>query len=87
MPAFIVSTGGGWSGSLGLQDLPEVALVLWSCVPSFRPLSCFALGALPTNMALFRVLRGFSAGFGVLVCVCIAFLFFVFFLVFVCVRG
>ena len=48
------------------------AFVLWSCVPSFCPLSCFALGALLANMALFRILRGFLAGFGVLVWVCIA---------------
>ena len=41
------------------QDLPEVALVLWSCVPSFCPLSRFAFGALLANMPLFRVLRAF----------------------------
>ena len=55
-----------------MLDLPEVALVLWSCVPSFCPLSRFALGALLANMALFRVLKGFLARFGVLVWVCIA---------------
>ena len=39
---------------------------LWSSggvFPPFRPLSRFALGALPTNVALFRVLRGFLARF------------------------
>ena len=44
----------------GIQDLPEVALVLWSCVPL---LYCFALGALLVNMALFRVFRAFLARF------------------------
>ena len=56
---FGVPTGGMWSGSLGVQDLPEVALVLWWRVPSFCPLSRFVFGALLANMALFRVLRGF----------------------------
>ena len=68
---FGVSTGCRWSGSLGLQDLPEVALVLWSCVPSFCPLSRFALGALSLNMALFRVFKGVFRGFcGVCVGLC-----------------
>ena len=35
------------------------------CVPSFGPLYRFALGALLANMALFRVLRGFSGFYGV----------------------
>ena len=43
------------ASSLGLQDLPEVALVLWSCVPSFCPLSRFVFGALYLNVPLFRV--------------------------------
>ena len=63
------------------------ALVLWSCVPSFRPLSCFDLGVLPTNMALFRILRGFLEGFGVLVWVCIACVLCGACGAFVCVRG
>ena len=48
-----------------------LAPLLWSCVPSFCPLCCFALVASLANMALFRVLRAFPAGFGVLVWVCI----------------
>ena len=55
-----------------LQDLPELALVLWSCVPSFCPLSRFACGVLRLNMALFCVLRAFLGGFGVFVWVCVA---------------
>ena len=43
------------------------ALVLWSCVPSFCPFYRFVFGALLANMALFRVLKGFLAGFG---CLC-----------------
>ena len=37
----------------------RLALVLWSCVPSFCPLSRFVFGALSLNMVLFRVFRGF----------------------------
>ena len=54
-----------------LQDLPELALVLWSCVPAFYPLSCLALVALLANMALFRFLRGFLGGFMGFVWVCV----------------
>ena len=49
----------------------RLALVLWSCVPSFCPLSRFVFGALSLNMPLFRVLRAFLARFGVVVRVCI----------------
>ena len=49
----------------------RLALVLWSCVPSFCPLSRFVLGALLANMALFRILRAFLARFGVVVWVCV----------------
>ena len=49
-------------------------LPLFGCVPSlcpaFCPLVCFACSALHLNMALFRVLRGFLAGFGVRMYVC-----------------
>ena len=57
---FGVSTGGRWSGSLGLLDLPK-CLRLSSCrvSPSFCPLSRFVFGALSANVALFRVLRAF----------------------------
>ena len=48
-----------------------LALVLWSCVPSFCPLSRFVLGVLLANMALFRVLRVFLARFVGFVCVCV----------------
>ena len=50
----------------------RLALVLWSCVPSFCPLSRFVLGALPLKYAFIRVLRAFLAGFGVVVWVCVA---------------
>ena len=49
-----------------------LALVLWSCVPSFCPLSRFVLGVLLANMALFRVFRAFLARFGAFVWVCVA---------------
>ena len=47
------------------------ALVLVSCVPSFCPLSRFVLVGLLANMALFRILKGFLARFGVVVWVCL----------------
>ena len=62
---FCVSTGVGLQDLSRIQDLKELALVLWSCVPCFCYLSCFALGALLANVALFRVLRAFLAGLGV----------------------
>lgn len=46
-------------------------LCLRGVFPAFFPLSCFAFGALHLNMALFGFLRGFSAGFRVVVWVCI----------------
>ena len=42
----------------------RLALVLWSCVPSFCLVSRFVFGVLSLNVALFRVLRAFLAGFG-----------------------
>ena len=41
---------------------------LWSsggALPAFCPLSCFVLVVSLANMALFRVLKAFLAGFGV----------------------
>ena len=40
-------------------------------IPAFCPLACFALGALLANMALFRILRAFLAGFPCWMWVCI----------------
>ena len=50
----------------------RLALVLWSCAPSFCPLYRFASGALSLNMPLFRVFRAFLARFGAFVWVCVA---------------
>ena len=55
----------------GFRTCRKLALVLWSCVPSFCLLSRFVFGALSLNMALFRVLRAFLARFGVVVWVCV----------------
>ena len=65
VPAFIVSTWGRWSGSLGLYSLS------WR-VLSFCLLSRFVFGALYLNMPSFRVLRAFLAGFMGFVWVCVA---------------
>ena len=40
--------------------------------PAFCPIYRFVLGVLSLNMVLFRVLRAFSAGFGVFVWACVA---------------
>ena len=87
VPALWRAHLGRWSGSLGLQDLPEVALVLWSCVPSFCPLSRFVLVGLSLKYAFIRILRGFLEGFGVLVWVCIGCVLCVACGAFVCVSG
>ena len=60
---FGVSTGPEVGRASRLQDLPEVALVLWLCVPCLCPLCCFVCGVLHLNMALFRILMGFLEGF------------------------
>ena len=41
-------------------------------IPAFRPLSCFALGALPLKYAFIRILRAFLEGFPCRMWVCIA---------------
>lgn len=51
--------------------LPVVALSFRAVFPAFCLLSCFAPDALPANMAIFRILRGFLEGFICLVWVCV----------------
>ena len=68
LAAFIVPTGPEVGRASRAQDLPEVALVLWSCVPL---LYCSAPCALAANMALFRVFRAFLGGFMGFVWVCV----------------
>ena len=60
------------AGFRGCRTCGVPALVLWSCVPSFCPLSRFVFGALSLNMVLFRVFRAFLAGFGRFVWVYVA---------------
>ena len=74
---FGVSTGAEVFRLSMLQDLPELALVLWCAFPAFYPLYGFACGVLCLNMALFRVLRAFLAWFGVVVWVCVVLVVFV----------
>ena len=71
----------GWCSSRGgVSSCPLVQVcrlfvacpLLWWCVPSFRPLSCFAPDVLGLNMPLFAILRGFLAGFPCWMWVCIA---------------
>ena len=56
-------------------------------VPSFCPLSRSSLVALLANMPLFRVLRGFLAGFGAFVWVCVVLVLCVACVAFVCVNS
>ena len=70
-----------------MQDLPAVALVPWSCVPSFRPLYRFALGALALKYAFIRILRGFLEGFPCWMWVCVVLVLCVACVAFVCVNS
>ena len=65
----------------------RLALVLWSCVLSFCPLSRFVFGALYLNMPLFRVLRAFLEGFPCWMWVCVVRALRVACGAFVCVSG
>ena len=56
-------------------------------IPSFWSLSRFTSGALSLNIALFRVLRAFLAGFVVVVWVCIVRVLCVACAAFVCVNS
>ena len=74
----------------GFRDSGPAGGWLWpsgGVFPDFRPPSCLVLGALLANMALFRVLRGFSEGFPCWMWVCIASMLCVACGAFVCVRG
>ena len=81
---FGVSTG---AGLRGCRTCGVLALVFWSCVPPFCPLSRFVFGVLSLNMALFRVLRGFLEGFPCWMYVCIACVLCVACVAFVCVNS
>lgn len=65
--AVVVSTCGRWCRVQGLQ---VSCGVFRPFVPAFRPFAASACGALLANMALFRILRGFLAGFGVRMYIC-----------------
>ena len=54
----------GVSALWGFRTCRRLALVLWSCVRCFCPLSRLVFGVLSLNMVLFRVFRGFLEGFG-----------------------
>ena len=69
------SLAGSLACPLGQAVGAALAILLTSAkmdkIPSFRPLSCFALGVLYLNMPLFRVLRGFLEGFPRWMWVCV----------------
>ena len=68
---FDVSTGVGVQSFEGFRTCRGLALVLWSCAPCLCPFCRSACSALALNMALFRVLRAFLAGFVAVVWVCV----------------
>ena len=87
LPAFWRVLLGGWSGnSCYFADVSKIGQDTAER-SAFCPLYRFALGALPTNMALFRVLRAFLTGFGRFVWVYVACVLCVACGAFVCVRG
>ena len=71
--AFVVALSLGGGGVHRVQVVRSCSLSLGVFRPFALPLSlsCFACGTLHLNMALFRVLRGFLARFGVRMYVCI----------------
>ena len=72
---FIVSTCVSVQGcSCYFADVSKIGQDSAGC-SAFYPLCCFALVALLANMALFRVLRAFLAGFGAFVWVCVVLVF------------
>ena len=72
----VCSFGGSVHWSRGVQAFEDSGPVIgWlvssgGALPAFCPLCCFACGALHLNMALFRILMGFLARFGVWMYVC-----------------
>ena len=74
-PLVVAFHGVHWSrGVQAFEDSGPAGGWLWSysgALPAFCPLYCFACGALHLNMALFRILRGFLARFGVRMYVCV----------------
>ena len=56
----------------GVRLFVACPLLSWRVPCLLSAFSCFALGAMVAYMPLFRNLRRFSAGFGVVVWVCIA---------------
>ena len=73
-PLVVVFHGVHWSrGVQAFEDSGPAGGWLVSsggALPAFCPLYCIVLVVSLVNMALFRVLRGFLARFGVRMCVC-----------------
>ena len=84
VPAFIVSTG-ACGGRAALAIL--LTLAKMDKIPSFCPLYCFALVAMPLKYAFIRILRAFIRVYGLLVWVCSSWVLCVACRAFVCVSG
>ena len=69
------------------QDLPEVALVLWSCVPSLLSVLSLCLWCVACKYAFVSHFKGVLTGFVVLMWVCIVRVLCVACGAFVCVSG
>lgn len=71
LPAFIVSTGPMIQDLSGIQDLLDVALVLWSCVPAFLPALSLCLWCAMLEYGSISRFKGVFRGFcGVRVGLC-----------------
>lgn len=60
---FSVSTGPRIQDLSGIQDLPEVALVLWSCVPSFLSALSLCLWCITFEYGSISRFKGVFRGF------------------------
>ena len=60
-----------WCMLSRVQDLPEVALVLLSCVPLLLSALSFCSRCVPLEICLYSHFKGVLAWFGVVVWVCV----------------
>ena len=70
-PLVVVFHGVHWCRCAGFLSVLYWLVSSGGALPAFCPLVCFVLVVSLANMALFRVLRGFLARFGVRMYVCV----------------
>ena len=72
LSAFIVSTCVGVQDLSGIQDLPALALVLWSCVPAFLPAFLLCLWCVMLEYGSVSRFKAVLEGFAVQMYVCMS---------------